>query len=98
MTEKDIVMSFDMPGVDVSELEVTILGDELNIMFKGPKDKVDVLGRKITGLYDTKIQLPPNCVREKAEAEFRNGILYVRIPRMTIDRTVPIYVPVKAVV
>ena len=92
------MMSFDMPGVEAAELEVTIVGDELNIMFKGPKDKVDALGRKITGLYDTKIQLPPNCVREQAEAEFRNGILYVRIPRMTIDRTVPIYVPVRAVV
>uniref|UniRef100_A0A7C8ZAE1 SHSP domain-containing protein n=1 Tax=Opuntia streptacantha TaxID=393608 RepID=A0A7C8ZAE1_OPUST len=96
--EKEIMMSFDMPGADASELEVMILGDELNVRFKGPKDKIDALGRKITGLYDTKIQLPANCIREKAEAEFKNGILYVRIPRMPMDRDIPIRVPVRAVI
>lgn len=87
-TEDDSVirMRIDMPGLAPEELDVKVEGDMLVI-----KD----LGRQIFSPYDTKIQLPPDCVKEKVQATLKNGVLSVSVPKRFPPPPTVVHIPVR---
>lgn len=91
--DKEVKVSYDVPGLSVNDIAVNIMGDLLVI--HGVKDKVDSLGRKILGCH-AKLQLPKGCVRDKAYALLKTGILYITVPKIPFDSNIlhPTDVPV----
>ncbi|XP_021734852.1 small heat shock protein, chloroplastic-like [Chenopodium quinoa] len=78
--EREIRMWFDMPGLAAENIEVEVVDDLLII--KGNVD-VDAFGNKILEPYVNRVQLPTNTVKEEITAVFKNGVLYITVPKVT---------------
>lgn len=85
-TDKAVELSVELPGMDMSDIELTVSDDLLSI--KGEKKierKEDKKGyylseRSYGSVYRT-VLLPPGVDSEKAEASFKNGVLTVTVPK-----------------
>ncbi len=84
-TEKEIILTVDMPGVDRKTLNVDLQGDQLTIVGHKPKD---VLDGKYTPYYEERasgidyyrtFQISSEIDREKIRAEYTNGVLEIRL-------------------
>jgi HSP20 family protein len=76
-----------LPGVDPSEIEVTVSGDSVTL--KGGRDTAQPgeqrtwhRNERPSGRFARTITLPFDLDAEKVEASFLNGILEVRLPRV----------------
>ncbi|CAM8991372.1 unnamed protein product [Rhodiola kirilowii] len=92
--ENEIKMRFDMPGLTKEDVRVAVEEDVLVI--KGEKKKEeegkegeqDAWMAKSYSSYNTRLQLPDNVDKDKIKAELKNGVLFVSIPKMKIERKV----------
>lgn len=87
--ENEIKMRFDMPGISKENLKVSVEDDILVIRgeHKG-EEKDDDWSRRNYSSYDTRLELPDNCVKDQVKAELKNGVLYVYIPKAKAERKV----------
>ncbi|KAL9666472.1 hypothetical protein QQ045_000805 [Rhodiola kirilowii] len=92
--KNEIKMRFDMPGLAKEDVRVAVEEDVLVI--KGEKKKKeegkegeqDAWMAKSYSSYNTRLQLPDNVDKDKIKAELKNGVLFVTIPKMKIERKV----------
>ncbi|CAO2836896.1 unnamed protein product [Amaranthus hypochondriacus] len=93
--EHEIRMYFDMPGLAAENIDVNVVDNLLIIKGDGG---IDAFGNKIFSPRETTIHLPFNSWKEEIIAVFKNGVLYVTVPKiLKFDHKV-IHVPVRAVV
>lgn len=83
-TENELVIIASVPGVNPEEVEITIEGDTL--MIKGevpaPLGNVNtIMQERGHGRFSRTLTLNVPVQAEKAEAEFVNGILTLRVPK-----------------
>ncbi len=83
-TEKEFVVSAELPGIDEKEIEVFLSGDSLTVKGekKFEKEEKDENYRRVErryGSFNRVIPLPPGADTEKAEANFEKGILNIRL-------------------
>ena len=80
----------ELPGVRKEDLDVQVRGDTLRI--KGKKtvayeDKASVHRReRAAGEFDRTLTLPAQLDAAKVAAEYRDGVLTVRLPRAESER------------
>lgn len=88
--ECEIKMRFDMPGLSKEDVKVSVEDDILVIRGERNKDegKDDVWSRRSYSSYDTRLQLPENCEIGNINAEFKDGVLYISIPKKVVERKV----------
>ncbi|CAI9767747.1 unnamed protein product [Fraxinus pennsylvanica] len=87
--EHEIKMRFDMPGISKEDLKVSVEDDILVIRGEHKKEeKDDDWSRRNYSSYDTRLELPDNCVKDQVKAELKNGVLYVYIPKAKAERKV----------
>jgi HSP20 family protein len=84
--EKEFVVRLELPGFEVPEVKVEVVGDELRIEaeHKELPKKEEKEGEKVEKAYahvKRVITLPKEIELEKAEALYRNGVLEVHFPR-----------------
>jgi len=85
-TENEIVVKAEVPGIDKKDIDVTIRGDRLTISGekkderKEKKDTYTVYERR-HGSFSRTITLPTDVNLDKVEAEFKNGVLTIRLPK-----------------
>ena len=58
---------------------------------------VDAFGNKIFSPYDSRVQLPLNSWKEEITAVFKNGVLYITVPKITKFEHKVIHIPVRSV-
>ncbi len=85
--EKQVKISAEVPGIDESQLDVTVNGDMVTI--KGQKeDSIQPQGKskrateRRYGSFERTVKLPYQVDSEKAEATLKNGVLTVVAPKL----------------
>ncbi|MDW8066104.1 MAG: Hsp20/alpha crystallin family protein [Aquificaceae bacterium] len=85
-TDKEVVIKAELPGVKKENVEVSIRDNSLHI--RGEKkeekeEKTETYHRveRVYGKFERVIPLPVDVKVEEAKAEFKDGILEVRIPK-----------------
>lgn len=74
------VVALDLPGVDRSALEIDLENERLNVrgsrLIEGQPEH---RGERPQGKFARSFNLPPSIDPEKIEAEYKNGVLSVRL-------------------
>nr|QBQ65855.1 small heat shock protein [Haloxylon ammodendron] len=91
--DHEIRMWFDMPGLAAENIEVDVVDDLLVIKGDGG---VDAFGNKIFSPYDSRVQIPHNSWKEEITAVFKNGVLYITVPKILKFEQKIIHIPVRA--
>ncbi|MFN7064567.1 MAG: Hsp20/alpha crystallin family protein [Aquificaceae bacterium] len=85
-TDQELVVKVDLPGVKREDIEVSIRDNKLHI--KGEKkeekeEKTETCHRieRVYGKFERVLPLPTEVKIEKTKAEFKDGILEIRIPK-----------------
>lgn len=97
-TDNEIRMRFDMPGLSKEDVNVTVEDDDVLVIqgsYKKEK-RGDGDGNEKDGSwwnqsyssYNSRIQLPQNCEKDKIKAELNNGMLLITIPVAKVERKV----------
>ncbi len=85
--EKEIIVSAELPGMDQKEIDVTVTRDSVRISGEkkcelGEEERKGFYRHEMfCGSFDRVIDLPAEVDENRAEAEFRNGVLTVRLPK-----------------
>lgn len=96
----DIEITCDLPGVEKDDVDISITGNVLTIHGekKGEEEKKDSrVYRKENwyGSFDRKLTLPAYVDQEKVEAEMKNGVLKLTMPKREEAKQKQIPVKVK---
>lgn len=84
--DEEFLLTAELPGVRVEDLELTVAGDVLTI--KGsrndPEDVPEERFRRqerFRGAWQRQIAVPERVEEEKLTAEFSNGVLRIHLPK-----------------
>lgn len=96
-TEDEIRMRFDMPGlskdvnVSVEDDDVLVIRGNYEKEESGDGDETEKNGswwNQSYSSYNSRLQLPQNCEKDKIKAELNNGVLLITIPKAKVERKV----------
>ena len=73
----------ELPGVDEKDVELTIEDGVLSLSGEKRSERKDESGysERSYGRFERRIALPTNIDEDKCQADFKNGVLTVTIPR-----------------
>jgi HSP20 family protein len=85
-TENDLVLTAELPGVDPSEVEVKLCGNLLEIKGEKKEEKEEKGESRHTiersyGSFTRSFRLPCDVEEDKVEANFKNGVLELKLPK-----------------
>jgi len=85
-TDKDMVVSAELPGVSPDEIEVSVTGDSLTIKGEKKQETVDEgenfhRVERSYGAFARTVHLQAGVKADEAKASFKNGILSVTLPK-----------------
>lgn len=99
-TEDSILVKAELPGLEVKDIEVSLLGDRLII--KGEKKREEEKKgehfhstERYYGTFQRSFRLPATVNTEKIEAKFDKGVLTVTLPKTEEAKTKEIKIKVK---
>jgi HSP20 family protein len=83
----EVVVKADIPGVKKDDIDVTITENSLTIsgerkQEKKVKEKDFHRIERSYGSFSRSFRLPENVNGDKAKAEFKNGVLEIRLPKV----------------
>ncbi|MGD0275427.1 MAG: Hsp20/alpha crystallin family protein [Syntrophales bacterium] len=91
ISESDIIVTAEIPGIDRDQLDISITNDILTI--SGQRDRevlkaVESYHRQERnyGKFARTLQVPFNLDSEKAQAKYEKGILHIKMPRAESDK------------
>ena len=96
----NIEVTATLPGMNPEDVEITIQGDVLMIKGQHKQEQERKQGNyhlreRRTGSFYRAVQLPTLVQTDKAQAEFRNGVLHLTLPKA--EETKPKTIPVRNV-
>lgn len=94
---REVVVTFDLPGVEKKDVSLSVSGDILSIEAKMKQPVLLMVGGTLQKRvqfekYWKRIKLPVRVETDKAKAKMKNGLLTVTFPgiRHTTERTIDI--------
>ncbi|MDD5013164.1 MAG: Hsp20/alpha crystallin family protein [Candidatus Pacebacteria bacterium] len=99
-TEKEIVAEIEIPGIDPKNIDIEVGDSSLKIETKKETKKEEknkgYFRKEIsTGYYRRIVSLPESIKKEKAVADYENGILKIKIPKIKEGKKLKIKVQEK---
>ena len=90
-TDDEILVRVEAPGVEESDFSVFVASGELVVRgrkhFEREAERAAYhLFESAFGSFERRFALPCKVDAERAKARYRNGVLYVRLPRSEEDR------------
>ena len=92
--DDDFVIVAELPGVEKSDLDIQI--KDRNVRITGKKgvsfdDGVSIHRReRVAGDFDRTLAIPARIDADSARAEYRDGVLFVYLPRAEADKATTI--------
>jgi HSP20 family protein len=85
-TKDDLVLSFDIPGVSQKDVQVTIMGDLMTVRGERRFERENSENsyhrvERVYGKFERTIQLPMTVQTDKVKANYRDGVLEVKLPK-----------------
>lgn len=85
-TDNDVVVEASIPGINPEDINISVAGEVLTIKgeVKQEKESKDAdyhIKERRYGSFSRSITLPTEVVADKANAEFKNGILTLTLPK-----------------
>ena len=100
-TDKELIVSAELPGLDQKDFEVTVAGDVLTIKGEKKHEHEDKNGNgyyreRQFGSFYRSIRLPFEVKDESVDARYRNGVLTVHLPKPADSQLASRRIEVKA--
>ena len=80
----DVLLRFDVPGIDPESIEVTVDRGVLSVSVKRTEERAEndkfFVRERSMGTFTRRLYLSKNLNADAVEAAYNNGILEVRIP------------------
>src|SRR5271155_4849961 len=80
----DVLLRFDVPGIDPESLDVTVDRGVLSVSVKRQEERAEtdkfVVRERTMGTFTRRLSLSKNLNADAVEAAYNNGVLEVRIP------------------
>jgi HSP20 family protein len=80
----EVVLRFDVPGIDPESIDVTVDRGVLSVSVKRQEERTSsdrfFVRERTTGTFTRRVSLSDTLDAGAVEAEYRNGVLEVRIP------------------
>ncbi len=90
-TDKEIVVRIEVPGMEKKDCHITIDGSMLYL--RGEKriervrnDSIYHVTERAYGVFERAIPLPRNVDTDSAEANYKNGVLTISLPKSDGDK------------
>lgn len=85
-TDKEIIVTAELPGLDDKDFEVTVSGDVLTLKGEKRAEREEKNGdahymERRYGSFSRSVRLPFEVKDEKVDARYNKGVLTVRIPK-----------------
>lgn len=85
-TEKEVVVTAELPGVSDKDVEVTLAGDILTIRGDKKAEHEEKNGdsyyvERRFGSFSRSLRLPFDVSDEKVDAKFKDGVLTIHVPK-----------------
>ncbi len=86
-TEKEYLFQMDLPGLNEKDLNISFVGRELQVTGERRKEEATEGTRhhrseRFFGKFEKTFLLPEDVNSEKIEAQFKNGVLQIRVPKV----------------
>ncbi len=86
-TKDDLIVTFELPGVRETDVNVSITGDVLTLKGerRAERDVKDEGYHRLERVYDKferSMSLPVTAQADKVKATYRDGILKIRVPKV----------------
>jgi HSP20 family protein len=82
--EGDVLLRFDVPGIDPESIDVTVDRGVLSVSVKRQEERSEnekfFVRERTMGTYARRVRLSENLNADAVEAAYSNGVLEVRIP------------------
>jgi len=86
-TENNIILSFEIPGVDKSNIDLTVQDDNVTVKVESKVEK-EKKGEEDSYSYEMqsksffrRVPLPKEVESDKAKAEYKKGVLRIELPK-----------------
>jgi HSP20 family protein len=80
----DVVLRFDVPGIDPDSIDVTVDRGVLSVSVKRQEERSEgdklIVRERMMGTFTRRMRLSENLNADAVEATYANGVLEVRIP------------------
>jgi len=82
--EGDVLLRFDLPGIDPDSIEVTVDNGALTVSAKRSEEYTEgdkpFIRERVMGTFTRRLYLADTADADKIEADFEAGVLTVRVP------------------
>ena len=89
--DEGAVVSAEIPGINIDELDISVVGQTLTLSGSRPLDDTGENARyhrqeRGYGNFTRSIELPFQVEADKVEAAYKNGVLKISLPRSATDK------------
>ncbi len=96
-TDLDVVVKAELPGVNKEDIDVTIKENSVHLKAERKEereDKTESIHRveRFYGRIERVIPLPAEVKPEEAKAEYKDGVLEIRIPKVKVSKEAKVQV------
>lgn len=90
-TPEEFVLRADLPGVAAKDVKVSLLGDTLTIRGEKHQEKASQGGNphrleRVHGTFERSFRLGTRVGGDKVKAQYRDGVLEIRVPKAEESR------------